>query len=141
VSRSIDLFINSDLPIDGLATRLRAVAGVLGDVRVLHDVSGWLVADGPIVARLHRHPYLDDGDLQLTRYRYALSCRVGPQVDPVDSPEAALLRRVADHLARAETMVLLVVDLEYRATDGPVTGSPVTGSPVTGSPVTEGRWA
>jgi hypothetical protein len=113
VSRSVDLFVGSDLPIDQLAAQLGSVV----DAPFTPSPTGatFVLRDGSVVAELARHAFADDGDLLLSRYRYTLSSRVPAGARPQDTPEAAVLRRVAQRVReRGLFPVLLVMDLQYR---------------------------
>ncbi|MHB1534779.1 MAG: hypothetical protein ACYC1D_09255 [Acidimicrobiales bacterium] len=125
MSRSVDLFIDTDAPLEQLAEQLGQAIGAQltpspnGATRILRD--------GAVVAELGPHPYLDDGDLWLSRYRYALSARVTSDARPQDTAEAAVLRRVAQAVRQRELFpVLLVLDLQYRD-DGPAVGAVTAG--------------
>jgi hypothetical protein len=75
----------------------------------------FVVRHGDVVAELATHGFVDDGDLLLSRYRYALSSQVPSDVRPQDTPEAALLRRLGQAVReRGLFPVLLVMDLQYR---------------------------
>ncbi|MGI8491649.1 MAG: hypothetical protein ACR2KC_01915 [Acidimicrobiales bacterium] len=112
MSRSVDLFIDSALPAGELAAQIER----LTDLPVAPNGEGtWTLSEGAVTAELAEHRYADDGDLWLTRYRYALSARVPGAANPRDSAEALLLRRVAQALHRNGSFpVLLVLDLQYR---------------------------
>ncbi len=112
VSRSVDLFIDSDLPLTEVAARVTAVT----QIPVAADADGrFVVSHEEVHAELGEHRYVDDGDLWLSRYRYALSARVATDANPKDSAEAGLLRRMAQALHRdGPFAVLLVLDLQYR---------------------------
>jgi len=120
VSRSVDLFISSAAPVDELAATIAARSGLTVDDADL-DADGVrrVLRDGELAAVLHEHAYVDDGDLVLRPYRYALSLRTTVTGHLGLSPETALLRRVA--AALDDTAVLLVLDLQYRADNGEVT--------------------
>jgi hypothetical protein len=113
MSRSLDLFIDSDAPGADLAGRLGELAGL---TFVAHpNGSAWVAGESGVEATLSAHPYVTDGPLWLSRYRYALSARVENGGRVTDSPEAAFLRRVYDKLQREPTLpALLVLDLQYR---------------------------
>ena len=117
MSRSVDLFIQSSLPIDELAPTI----GGLIDRQLSPGPStgSWVLSDGESEAVLRAHPYVDDGDLPFASYRYALSASVANGVRVQDAPVTDLLRRVADRLQRAGGMgVLMVLDLQYRDRPG-----------------------
>ncbi|HEY1733426.1 MAG TPA: hypothetical protein VGG23_03180, partial [Acidimicrobiales bacterium] len=71
------------------------------------------LVDAELVAVLHRHEFVDDDGLPLSRYPYALSIRTGATGHLGSSPEVSLLRRVAAAI-EVEVGVLLVLDLQYR---------------------------
>ena len=111
MSRTVDLFLDSDRPLEQVAgelsqlTRLQLVA--------LPDGSRFVLQDGDVHAYLAEHDFLDDDDLPLSEFRYVLSASVTKQGSLEDSPQLACLRRVNAAL-RAATSVpsLLVIDLE-----------------------------
>jgi hypothetical protein len=113
MSRSVDLFIDANVPLDEVA---RALGSHTGTGLVAEaDQDRWVFEEEGVRAILAEHPYGDDGDLLLTRYRYALSARVSNEVRPHDTAEAALLRRVARQIQQGSAWpVLLVHDLQYR---------------------------
>jgi hypothetical protein len=113
MSRSVDLFIDADVPLDELAGALGRHAG--SSLIPEADQNRWILQEGDSRATLAEHPYADDGDLPFSHYRFALSARVSNDVRPHDTPEAALLRRVARQIQQGSTWpVLLVHDLQYR---------------------------
>jgi hypothetical protein len=113
VSRSVDLFISSAEPVDELASAVAGRAGLTLDADPGDDPGRVVLRDGDLAAVLHEHTFVDDGDLVLRRYRYALSLRSTATGHLGLSPETAFLRRVADVLD--DVPVLLVLDLQYRA--------------------------
>jgi hypothetical protein len=117
MSRSVDLFIDADAPIDEVAANLGELLG-----SPLAEGPGprtWLLQEGTVEAVLTCHPFLDDGELLLSRYRYALSARVPNTVRVQDAPETALLRHVAERVLRGSHLpALLVFDLQYRDRPG-----------------------
>jgi len=124
MSRSVDLFINADVPLDQMA---EALGRHIGTALVADGDGRWLLRDGPMQAVLAEHPYGDDGELLFTRYRFALSARVTGDGRPQDSPEAALLRRVAEAIQHGPGwLVLMVLDLQYR--DGAAASAPAAES-------------
>ena len=96
MSRSVDLFIDADLPLDELAGALGRQTG--SSLVPEADQARWVLQEGDARATLAEHPYCDDGDLPFSRYRFALSARVSNDVRPHDTAEAALLRRVAHQI-------------------------------------------
>jgi hypothetical protein len=124
VSRSIDLFIQSPGPIEDVASQMASLAEL--ELKPGELPGTWALDAGQVHAELRAHPYVDDGDLVLERYQYALSARVANTTRLADSAEAALLRLVSDSLRRAGMACLLVHDLQYRD-HGPSAGqeSPV----------------
>jgi hypothetical protein len=143
VSRSVDLFISSSLPLDELAEDLarRSDAELLPTT----DPRRWRFVDGGVTAELSEHPYLDDGELWLSRYRYVLSSRMATGVGPLDSPEVLSLRHLAQTLHDPVSFpVLLVLDLQYRlepatTPGGPDDEAPVETGPDDGAPVQSGE--
>jgi hypothetical protein len=125
MSRSVDLFIESDLPLDELAGALGGHVGT--PLAAEPDGRGWRLTEGAVEAVLAEHAYRDDGELIFSRYRFTLSARLANEVRPHDTAEAALLRRVAQLIQRGPAWpVLLVHDLQYRdrlAAGGPAAGS------------------
>ncbi|HUJ65739.1 MAG TPA: hypothetical protein VLX59_09395 [Acidimicrobiales bacterium] len=113
MSRSIDLFIDTEQPVNELAG---AIGELLAHRLVEDPATGvWSLTDGEVEARLSEHPYVDDGDLPFTRFKYSLSARVANSVRPQDAPATALLRRTAELVQRQLGLsVLLVMDLQYR---------------------------
>jgi hypothetical protein len=113
MSRSVDLFIDAEIPLEELAGALGRHTGT--QLVPEPDQTRWVLEEGNIRATLAEHPYGDDGDLLFTRYRFALSARVSNDVRPHDTAEAALLRRVAQKIQQGPAWpVLLVHDLQYR---------------------------
>ena len=112
MKRSIDLFVDSDLPLEELAEELSELSGLAA--KRSGDGSEWSIEQGEVRARLGTHPFLDDGDLCLSRYAYALSCRVPSETRLADAPETVLLRMVSEALQKGGVGSLLVHDLQYR---------------------------
>jgi hypothetical protein len=124
MSRSVDLFIDADVPLEELAGALGRQLGA--PLAIEPDQTAWRLRDGEVEAILAEHPYGDDGELLFTRYRFALSARLANDVRPHDTPEAALLRRIAQKIQQGPAWpVLLVHDLQYR--DNPVGAGAVAG--------------
>jgi hypothetical protein len=113
MSRSVHLFIGADAPLEELAG---ALGESLATTLVYEpETGGWAITDGDARAVLAAHPYVDDGDLTLSRYRYALSAQVPNDVRLHDSREAVMLRRVAERVQHdLGHPALLVLDLQYR---------------------------
>lgn len=142
MSRSVDLFIDAKVSLDEVADALGRLAGAVLVAEPEH--ARWRLREGETQTTLAEHPYGDDGMLLFTRYRYALSARVANEQRPHDTREAALLRRVADHIQHGPAWpVLLVHDLQYselqysdlaEAGDPGDSGGPgEAGGPATGS--------
>ncbi len=109
--RTVDLFLDSDQPLDRVADQL----GELSDARFVcsPDQAYFVVHAGDVVAHLTAHDFLDDDDLPLSEFRYVLSASVGAGAPIEDSPELAFLRRVNAGLRRSGGFAsLLVIDLE-----------------------------
>ena len=113
MSRSVDLFIDSSLPIEALAEHLRARTGA--ELSPTTDRDRWWMVDGSLSAELYEHSYVDDGELWLSRYRYVLSTHMPFGVSLLDSTEVLGMRHLAQTLhAPPDLSVLLVLDLQYR---------------------------
>lgn len=112
MSRSVDLFIDAQPPIAAVAAEIHRLAGLTLQPGEVPDT--WSLEEGEVHAELHPHPYVDDGQLLLSRYRWALSCRVANGVRLTDAPETTLLRLVSEALQQGGVPVLLVHDLQYR---------------------------
>ena len=113
MSRSVDLFIDARMDLADLAAHIREITGL---AFVAGEAAGrWVTSDDGFEATLGVHPYVDDGHLLFSTYRYALSSRVANSVRPQEAPETLMLRMVAEQLQRKAGMsVLLVIDLQYR---------------------------
>jgi hypothetical protein len=114
VSRFVDLFVSSAAPLEELAATIAARTSLR--VQGPADDGGTVLSDGDRAAVLAEHRFVDDGDLLLGAYRYALSMRTTVSGHLGLSPETALLRGVA--AALADHRVLLVLDLQHRL--GPI---------------------
>jgi hypothetical protein len=111
MSKSVDLFIHSDQPIEAVAAAVERLTQLT--VKPGELPSTWIIARDDLRAELRVNPYISDGELDLDRYAYAMSARAsGTRL--TDSPEAALLRAVADRLHGEKMGTLLVHDLQYR---------------------------
>ena len=70
MSRSVDLFIDAEIPLDELAGALGQHTGT--QLVPEPDQARWVLEEGNTRATLAEHPYGDDGELLFTRYRFAL---------------------------------------------------------------------
>ncbi len=111
MSRSVDLFIDMEPPIEAVVGQISSLTDVGIDPGELPGT--WSMHRGGVHAELHAHPYVDDGELLLSRYRWALSCRLDIGVRVADAPETVLLRLVSDALRKEGVATLLVHDLQY----------------------------
>lgn len=133
MSRSVDLFIDSSLPIEALAEHLRARTGA--EFMPSDDPARWRMVDGSLVADLYEHAYVDDGELWLSRYRYVLSTHLADGVGLLDSDEVLGLRHLAQALhAPPDLSVLLVLDLQYRLPAAGESSPDAVGEPAAGGP-------
>jgi hypothetical protein len=111
VSRTVDLFIDSDQPLDQVAVQLSELAHC--QLVASPDRSRFLWQEGPVTAYLAEHDFLDDDDLPLSEFRYVLSAPVRSSGRIDDSAEVAFLRRVNSQLRQSAVLPsLLVIDLE-----------------------------
>jgi hypothetical protein len=109
--RAIDLFIDSDRPLDRLADELCHLTGL--PFTPSPDRSRYVMQDGPVVAHLSGHDFLDDEGLPLSEFRYVLSTAIAYGADLEASAELAALRRVSACAREADALAcLLVIDLE-----------------------------
>ncbi|MGH9105986.1 MAG: hypothetical protein ACRDZX_09145 [Acidimicrobiales bacterium] len=121
MSRTVDLFIDSDQPLEQVALQLSELAE--RPLTVCADRSRWVMRDAGVTAYLAEHDFLDDDELPLSEFRYVLSASVKGAGDIDDSPEVACLRRVNARVReRAQLPSLLVIDLERP--DGALPGAP-----------------
>jgi len=112
MSRSVDLFLSTPEPLEVVAATIREKAGVSVDAAL---DGTWTVREGETSVSLSPHRYVDDGDLFLSRYAYALSGEVPATARPQDTPVAALLRQVGSAIQQHTSWaVLMVLDLQYR---------------------------
>lgn len=112
MSRSLDLFIRSAKPIEEVASDVSRLARLSLTEGELPGT--WSLDQGDVHAELRTHPYIDDGELVLQRYQYALSARVSESRRTADSPAAQLLRTISESLRTGGFDTLLVHDLQYR---------------------------
>ena len=112
MSRSIDLFIDSQRPIEEVAAEISRLA----QIELEPDANGasWLVHEGTVRAALRRHPGPQGGDAVLPYFGYALSAQVDDEIRLVDAPETTFLRLVSETLRHGGVGTLLVHDLQYR---------------------------
>lgn len=112
MSRSIDLFIDRERPIDEVALEVGRLTGLS---LVPGDTPGtFVVEEGGVRAELGVHRFADDGDLVLEHFRFALTCRVPNDTRLSEAPETTLLRMVSEALQSGGIPTLLVHDLQYR---------------------------
>ena len=109
--RTVDLFLDSDRPLDRLADQLSELVGC--PFVAAPDGARFLLQDGPVTAHLAEHDFLDDDDLPLSEFRYVLSASVRESDNFEDSAEVSYLRRANTSLRQATGLSsLLVLDLE-----------------------------
>jgi hypothetical protein len=113
MSRSVDLFIRHDQSIQELAEAIGRL--MERELTPGPGADTWVLREGEVEVMLREHPYVDDGELLLSNYRFALSGSVPNNVRLQDAKTTEFLRRVADRLHRGGgILVLLVLDLQYR---------------------------
>jgi hypothetical protein len=129
MSRSVDLFIDANVSLEEMS---EALGPYLGGPFSPDGGARWVFDQGQLRVLLSAHPYRDDGELLFSRYRFALSARIANDGRPQDSPEAALLRRVAGQIGQGPAWPSLVVhDLQYR--DGAAASAPTGGGDAGGA--------
>jgi hypothetical protein len=118
MSRTVDLFIDSDRPLEALAEQLSELLGAR--LAPSPDRTRFAFQEGSVTAHLAEHDFLDDDDLPLSQFRYVLSAQVRAAGDIEKSPEACFLRQV-NSVWRNTTGLpsLLVFDLERVGPLGP----------------------
>jgi hypothetical protein len=117
VSRTVDLFLDSDQPLGQLAVQLSDLTGL--PLVPVPDRDRFVIKDGEVVLHLTQHDFLDDDGLPLSEFRFVLSASVRHPGDIEASSEIASLRRVGSALrAQGALPSLLVIDLERP--DGPL---------------------
>lgn len=121
MSRSIDLFIRAERGPESLLATLGAVADA--ELYPTGQPGTWGLDCAGVHAELWEHRYLEDGELALSRYPFALSCRVADDRRLADAPETIFLRLVSEALQKEDVATLLVHDLQYR--DRPAASPPV----------------
>jgi hypothetical protein len=111
MSRTVDLFLDSDQPLDRVADQLSELTG--NKLVASPDKTHFVMTDGDVTAHLAEHDFLDDDDLPLSEFRYALSASVKGPGDIESAPEVACLRHVNAVLRKDGGLPsLLVLDLE-----------------------------
>lgn len=110
--RTIDLFLDSDQPLDQLASRLSQLCG--RRFVPSPDRAAYVLQDGPVVAHLSAHDFVDDDGLPLSEFRYVVSSTVTLGAELEATPELATLRQLRRALEddRSGITCLLVLDLE-----------------------------
>lgn len=111
MSRTVDLFLDSDQPLGRVADQLSELTG--NQLVVSPNQTRFVMLDGDVTAYLTEHDFLDDDDLPLSEFRYVLSASVRRPGNIEDSPEVACLRLVNARLRESAGFPsLLVIDLE-----------------------------
>jgi hypothetical protein len=111
VSRTVDLFIDSDQPLEQVAIQLSELNHC--QFVASPDRTRFVLQEGPVTAYLAEHDFLDDDDLPLTEFRFVFSAPVRSPGPIDDSAEVAYLRGVNTRLRQdASLPSLLVIDLE-----------------------------
>jgi hypothetical protein len=111
LSRTVDLFIDSDLPLERVAVRLGDLVG--RPLVASPDGSRYSLSHAGVLAYLSEHDFLDDDDLPLSDFRFVLSAVISGCTPIEDSPQLACLRFVNGELRRDGGLPsLLVLDLE-----------------------------
>jgi hypothetical protein len=109
--RTVDLFLDSDQPLDRVAEQLSEVSRAR--FVPAPDGAHFVAHDAGVVAYLTDHDFLDDDDLPLSEFRYVLSASVARGASIEESPELSFLRRVNAGLRQSGAFPsLLVIDLE-----------------------------
>jgi hypothetical protein len=111
VSRTVDLFLDSDQPLGRVAEQLSELTG--NQLVASPDKTYFVMLAGGITAYLAEHDFLDDDNLPLSEFRYVLSASVRGAGNLEDSPEVAGLRLINTLLRQSVGFPsLLVIDLE-----------------------------
>lgn len=109
--RTVDLFLDSDQPLEQLADRLGDLIGT--PLVASPDRQRFVLQHGEVVAHLSGHDFVDDDGLPLSEFRYVLSACVPYGANLDRSAELACLRAVNARLRTdGELACLLVIDLE-----------------------------
>ena len=115
--RTVDLFVDSDQPIEQVAQRLGELAGSVP--LPAPSGSAYLLTDGGATARLSEHDFVDDEGLPLSEFRYVVSCAVRGPGELDESAELAFLRALNRRLRdESPWPSLLVLDLERPDSSG-----------------------
>ncbi len=111
MSRTVDLFLDSDQPLGRVAEQLSELTG--NQLVASPDKTHFVMLVGGVTAYLAEHDFLDDDNLPLSEFRYVLSASVRGAGHIEESPEVAALRVVNTLLRQgAGFPSLLVIDLE-----------------------------
>lgn len=111
MSKTVDLFIRSDQPVEAVADLLARATG--WTVEPADRPGTWSVAGDGQSALLHAHGYANDGPLRFGTYPYVLTATAtGTRL--TESPETVMMRMAADRLREHRVATMLVHDLEYR---------------------------
>lgn len=111
MSRTVDLFLDSDQPLALVAAQLSELTSAR--VSALPGRAQFVLEEEGVTAYLAEHDFLDDDDLPLSEFAYVLSARVRAGGDIDHSPEARYLRRLnARWREQTGLPSLLVIDLE-----------------------------
>jgi hypothetical protein len=111
MSRTVDLFLDSDQPLGRVAEQLSELTG--NQLVASPDKTHFVMLVGGVTAYLAEHDFLDDDNLPLSEFRYVLSASVRGAGHIEESPEVAALRLVNTLLRQgAGFPSLLVIDLE-----------------------------
>lgn len=146
MSRSVDLFIDPGVETHQLLVMLGSATH--GAPVETTDGRWRLRVSDRLIAHVSRHSFVDDGELQLSRYPWVVSIRAGHEGSLIDHPATATaaLRMVADDLRTHRCKVLLVLDLQYRLdlvagqpSDDPLADGLPADGPVAGGPPAEER--
>lgn len=116
MSRTIDLFIDSDQALGQVAQHIAELAEVVAEPSP--DGCRYVLWQGAMSAHLSEHDFVDDDDLPLGDYRYVVSAVVRSPGGIDDSTELSYLRAINRQLRQEGVWPsLLVIDLE-RPDDG-----------------------
>jgi hypothetical protein len=111
VSRTVDLFLDSDQPLDLFASQLAELTG--HQFVPSPDGTHFAMHAGEVTAYLTEHDFLDDEGLPLGEFRYVLSAPIRSAGNIEESTETTCLRSVNTLFrSRGTTPSLLVLDLD-----------------------------